>query len=41
MNADINAAINILRKVVPKGICQWNSGDIISPKRLILVNFSV
>ena len=44
LNADINAAINILSKVAPKSMLrhwQWSSGDIISPQRLKLVNFSV
>ena len=40
LNADINAAINILRKVAPNGLAKWSSGDIISPKRLRLVSFS-
>jgi IS605 OrfB family transposase len=41
-NADINGAINIMKKVVPKDVLrrvQWDSGDIISPKRVKLVNF--
>ena len=35
-NADINAAINILRKVFPEKVSnlQWDSGDIISPLRV-------
>ena len=41
LNADINGAINILRKVAPKSLSQWSSSDIISPKRLKLVDFSV
>ncbi len=41
INADVNGAINILRKVAPKKLLQWSSGDIISPQRLKLVNFSV
>jgi len=41
INAAINAAINILQKVAPNGLTKWSSGDIISPKRLRLVNFSV
>ncbi len=39
-NADINGAINILRKVVPKGSFQWDSGEIVSPSRLKLVCFN-
>ncbi len=39
-NADINGAINILKKVVPKGTSQWDSGEIVSPSRLKLVCFS-
>jgi IS605 OrfB family transposase len=41
-NADINAAINIVKKVVPENVInhiQWDSGDIISPKRVRLVSF--
>jgi IS605 OrfB family transposase len=41
-NADINGAINIMKKVVPKDLSkhfQWDSGDIISPERVKLVNF--
>ncbi|RMH17430.1 MAG: transposase [Gammaproteobacteria bacterium] len=41
-NADVNGAINILRKVVPEEVFtgfRWNSGDIISPRRLKLVSF--
>ncbi|MCY3411393.1 MAG: hypothetical protein INQ03_07140 [Candidatus Heimdallarchaeota archaeon] len=38
--ADINGAINIMRKVAPKMHNQWSSGDIISPKRLKLENFT-
>ena len=34
LNADINAAINIMRKVAPKSLTQWSSGDIISPERV-------
>ena len=45
INADINGAINIMRKVAPNRLssrlCKWSSGDIISPNRLRLVNFSV
>ena len=41
LNADINGAINIMRKVAPKKLLQWSSGDIISPERLKLINFSV
>ncbi len=40
--SDINGAINIMKKVVPKDLLshiQWDSGDIISPKRVKLVNF--
>lgn len=42
-NADINGAINIMKKVVPKNMIdhiQWESGDIISPERVKLVNFA-
>ena len=42
INADINGALNILYKVVPKVLFpknQWNSGDIISPVRKQLVAF--
>ncbi|MCY3411242.1 MAG: transposase [Candidatus Heimdallarchaeota archaeon] len=39
-NADINGAINIMRKVAPKMHNQWSSGDIISPNRVKLVNFT-
>ncbi|MFV2016390.1 MAG: RNA-guided endonuclease InsQ/TnpB family protein, partial [Candidatus Heimdallarchaeota archaeon] len=31
LNADINAAINIMRKVAPNSLSKWSSGDIISP----------
>ncbi|MCE7735775.1 MAG: transposase [Candidatus Heimdallarchaeota archaeon] len=44
LNADINGAINIMRKVAPDSLSnrsKWSSGDIISPDRLRLVNFSV
>ncbi|MCE7735866.1 MAG: IS200/IS605 family element transposase accessory protein TnpB [Candidatus Heimdallarchaeota archaeon] len=41
INADINGAINIMRKVAPNSLSKWSSGDIISPDRLKLVNFSV
>jgi IS605 OrfB family transposase len=41
INADVNGAINILRKVAPEKLLQWSSGDIISPQRLRLVNFGV
>ncbi|MCE7737362.1 MAG: IS200/IS605 family element transposase accessory protein TnpB, partial [Candidatus Heimdallarchaeota archaeon] len=41
LNADINGAINIMRKVAPNSLSKWSSGDIISPDRLRLVNFSV
>jgi putative transposase len=41
LNADINGAINIMRKVALKRMSRWSSGDIISSKRLKLVNFSV
>ncbi|MCE7737569.1 MAG: transposase, partial [Candidatus Heimdallarchaeota archaeon] len=41
INADINGAINIMRKVAPNSLSKWSSGDIISPDRLRLVNFSV
>ncbi len=41
LNADINGAINIMRKVAPNSLSKWSSGDIISPERLRLVNFSV
>ena len=40
INADINGAINIMRKVAPNSLSKWSSGDIISPGRLKLVNFS-
>jgi IS605 OrfB family transposase len=42
-NADINGAINIMKKVVPKDLIkhiQWDSGEIISPERVKLVNFT-
>ena len=41
INADINGAINIMRNVAPNSLSKWSSGDIISPNRLKLVNFSV
>jgi len=43
LNADINGALNILQKVVSKNLFdqfQWDSGDIISPKRVKLVYFT-
>ena len=43
LNADINGALNILQKVVPKNLFdqfQWDSGDIISPERVKLVYFT-
>ena len=39
-NADINGAINILKKVVPKGKSRWDSCEIVSPSSLKLVCFS-
>jgi len=45
-NADINGAINILEKVVPNNLLKqfdkikWDSGDIISPKRVKLIYFA-
>ena len=39
LNADINAAINIMRKVVPNALSKWDSGEISSPCRLRLVEF--
>jgi len=48
LNADINAAINIVRKVAPNSFSfdikdktktKWSRGEIISPKRLRIVNF--
>jgi len=40
LNADINAAINIMRKVAPKSLTQWCSGDIISPERVQVAKFA-
>ena len=41
LNADINGAINIMRKVAPNSLSKWSSGGIISPNRLKIINFSV
>ncbi len=43
INADINGAINIMEKVAPESVLkhiQWSSGDIISPERVKLINFT-
>ena len=41
LNADINAAINIMKKVAPKSLTRWSSGDIISPERVRVSNFVI
>ncbi|MFV2016388.1 MAG: RNA-guided endonuclease InsQ/TnpB family protein, partial [Candidatus Heimdallarchaeota archaeon] len=39
LNADINASINIIRKVAPKALCGWGSGQISCPARIRILNF--
>ena len=42
LNADVNGALNIMKKVVPNDVIssiEWDSGDIISPSRIRLVDF--
>ena len=42
LNADVNGALNIMRKVAPEHVLQnirWSSGEITSPSRIRLVEF--
>ena len=42
LNADVNAALNIMRRVAPKHVINnmpWSSGEITSPSRIRLVEF--